>query len=383
MQVHVQPLGKRFEVAPGDNLLKALIDRQIPVSHSCLSGRCGTCRCRVVSGEVREAEGVEYRHHDGNGNGNGPAGQAESTPSPARYVLACQSTVHGDCEIALPEVDEVVVHPAKILKATVLAIEPLTHDIKRLLLKPAKPLSFSPGQYATLQFTPAHIRPYSMAGLDADDTLEFHIRRVPGGAVTGYVDEQLKVGDAVRVSGPLGTSYLRTRHDGPMLCVAGGTGLAPVLSIVRGALARGMTNPIDIYVGARSPADVYGLAWLRELASRHDGIRLQVVTTTDAADAPGAPITSIASGASAASEAFGAPGAPGAPDAPEALNPGFRLGHVTDALAADYAAPEALSGWRAYLCGAPPMVDAATRLLRERGIDAAHIYADAFYAKAA
>lgn len=342
MQVHVQPLGERLEVTPGDNLLKTLTERQIPISYSCLSGRCGTCRCRVLSGDVRQADGVEYRHHDEHSEGEGE-----------RHVLACQSTVHGDCEIELPEVDEVVVHPAKILKATVLAIETLTHDIKRVVLKPAKPLSFSPGQYATLQFTPAHIRPYSMAGLDADDTLEFHIRRVPGGAVTGYVAEQLEVGDAVRVSGPLGTSYLRTRHAGPMLCVAGGTGLAPVLSIVRGAVARGMTNPIEIYVGARSPDDVYGLAWLRELASRHAGIRLHVVTTTAAADA-------------------------GAP-----RDEAFRVGHVTEAIAADFVSPDALGGWRAYLCGAPPMVEAATRLLRERGIDAAHIYADAFYAKAA
>lgn len=343
MQVHVQPLGERLDVASGDNLLKVLTDRNIPVSYSCLSGRCGTCRCRVVSGDVREAEGVEYRHHD-------------EGLSDERYVLACQSTVHGDCEIELPALDEVVVHPAKILKATVLAIESLTHDIKRLVLKPSKPLSFSPGQYATLQFTPAHIRPYSMAGLDADDTLEFHIRRVPGGAVTGYVEEQLKVGDAVRVSGPLGTSYLRMRHDGPMLCVAGGTGLAPVLSIVRGALARGMTNRIEIYVGARSAEDVYGLAWLRELAARHEGIRLHVVTTVAASSAPGTHVSTESQ---------------------------YRTGHVTDALAADFAAPESFVGWRAYLCGAPPMVDAATRLLRQRGIDSAHIYADAFYAKAA
>ncbi|AKM29811.1 naphthalene 1,2-dioxygenase [Pandoraea faecigallinarum] len=352
MQVHVQPLGARFDVAPGDNLLKALTDRQIPVSYSCVSGRCGTCRCRVVSGDVREAEGSEYRHHDVGATGTDTATAADAAPE-ARYVLACQSSVHGDCEIEIPEVDEVVVHPARILKATVLAIEPLTHDIKRLVLKPAKPLNFSPGQYATLQFTPAHIRPYSMAGIDADGTLEFHIRRVPGGAVTGYVDEQLKVGDVVRVSGPLGTSYLRTRHVGPMLCVAGGTGLAPVLSIVRGALARGMTNPIEIYVGARSPADVYGLAWLRELVARHNGIRLHVVTTLDAPHV-------VADNAQP-----------------------LRRGHVTEALAADFAAADAFAGWRAYLCGAPPMVDAATRLLRERGIEGAHIYADAFYAKAA
>ncbi|VVE28100.1 2Fe-2S iron-sulfur cluster-binding protein [Pandoraea nosoerga] len=353
MQVHVRPLGERIEVAAGDNLLKVLTDRQIPISHSCLAGRCGTCRCRVVSGDVRQAEHVEYRHHEAD------AARGE------RHVLACQSSVHGDCEIELPELDEVVVHPAKILKATVLAIEPLTHDIKRLVLKPAKPLSFSPGQYATLQFTPEHIRPYSMAGLADDDTLEFHIRRVAGGAVTGYVDERLKVGDVVRVSGPLGTSYLRTRHDGPMLCVAGGTGLAPVLSIVRGALARGMTNPIEVYVGARSPADVYGLGWLRELASRHEGIRLHVVTTMGA---PGVP------------DATGAPGAPGAREAALA---GSRIGHVTDVLATDFSHADALRGWRAYLCGAPPMVDAAARLLRARGIGASHIYADAFYAKAA
>lgn len=338
MEVSVQPLGQRFDVAPGTNLLNALIERQIPISYSCLSGRCGTCRCKVVSGQVDEAAGYDYQH----GLADDAAGD--------RYVLACQSTVASDCTVELPEVDEVVVHPAKILKATVLAIESLTHDIKRLVLKPAKPLSFSPGQYATLQFTPAHIRPYSMAGLDADDTLEFHIRRVPGGAVTGYVDEQLKVGDAVRVSGPLGTSYLRTRHDGPMICVAGGTGLAPVLSIVRGALARGMDNPIEIYVGARSPDDVYGLDWLRALAERHRAIRLHVVTTTGA-------------------------GSDGALD--------YRPGHVTDAVATDFAGAATLLGWRAYLCGAPPMVDAATRLLRERGIDPAHIHADAFYAKAA
>ncbi|MGC7411311.1 2Fe-2S iron-sulfur cluster-binding protein [Pandoraea pneumonica] len=357
MEVSVQPLGERFAAVPGDNLLKALTDRQIPISYSCLSGRCGTCRCKVVSGDVQEAGGYEYRHNAG-------ADAADEAGTDARYVLACQATVHGDCEIELPEVDEVVVHPAKILKATVLAIEPLTHDIQRLVLKPAKPLSFSPGQYATLQFTPDHVRPYSMAGIDGDDTLEFHIRRVPGGAVTGYVAEQLKVGDAVRVSGPLGTSYLRTRHEGPMLCVAGGTGLAPVLSIVRGAIARGMTNPIEIYVGARSPSDVYGLAWLRELAARHDGmLRLHVVTTSG--------------------ETGGAEAGADTPAASGNGGPSIRLGHVTDAVAADFAGADALAGWRAYLCGAPPMVDAATALLRARGIDASHIYADAFYAKVA
>jgi len=162
--------------------------------------------------------------------------------------------------------------------------------------------------------------------------------------VSSYVDRELKQGDTVRVSGPLGTSYLRTRHEGPMLCVAGGTGLAPVLSIVRGALAAGMSNDIHLYFGVRSQRDLYALEVLERLAERHRNLHVQVVV----ADGSG--------------------------------GTALRSGIVTEALARDW---PSLAGWRAYLCGAPPMVEAASALARERGILPEHIYADAFYAKAA
>src|SRR5690606_2728846 len=129
------------------------------------------------------------------------------------------SVLTESCTIEIPEPDEVVTHPAKILKAKVLAIEDLAHDIKGIRLKASKPLEFSPGQYATLQFTPEHIRPYSMAGLADDDTLEVHGREVRGGRGSGYVADQLKVGAAVRVSGPLGAAYLLVKHQAPILCV--------------------------------------------------------------------------------------------------------------------------------------------------------------------
>jgi ferredoxin-NAD(P)+ reductase (naphthalene dioxygenase ferredoxin-specific) len=240
----------------------------------------------------------------------------------------------------VPEPDEVIVHPARILKATVVAIEDMTHDIKRLRLRTTKPLSFSPGQYAQLQFGREHTRPYSMAGLSSDQELEFHVRLVANGRVTGYVASQLQAGDAVKVSGPLGTAYLRTRHEGPMLCVAGGTGLAPVLSIVRGALASGMKNPIHVYLGVRSPQDIYGLQWLDELAAAHANLRVQVVV------------------------AMGSDGK------------ATRRGLVTDAVAQDW---DSLAGWRAYLCGAPAMVEAAALLVKQKGIEPDHLHADAFY----
>lgn len=324
MEVLVQPLNRVIRVQPGANLLQALQAAQIPMSYSCMAGRCGTCRCRVLDGEVMEGGSEQQRFLEGDGS----------------FVLACQTYVTEPCTIEIPEPDEVVVHPARIVKATVAAIEDMTHDIKRLVLRPAKPLEFSPGQYVQLQFTPEHARPYSMAGLTGDGLFEFHVRLVPDGRVTGYIAHELKVGDAVKVSGPLGSAYLRRQHEGPMLCVAGGTGLAPILSILRGAIAQGMTNPIHLYFGVRSPRDIYGMPWLEQLQRDHPQLHVHVVVT---------------SGGNAASH---------------------RMGLVTDAIEQDHGD---MSEWRAYLCGSPPMVEAATVVARRKGIDAAHIYADAFY----
>jgi ferredoxin-NAD(P)+ reductase (naphthalene dioxygenase ferredoxin-specific) len=326
MEVLVQPLNRVIRVQPGANLLQALQAAQVPMSYSCMAGRCGTCRCKVIEGEVLDGGREQQRPLDGQD----------------AHVLACQTFITEPCTIEIPEPDEVVVHPARIVKATVSAIENLTHDIKRLVLKAAKPIEHSPGQYLQLQFTPEHIRPYSMAELCAEGWLEFHVRVVPDGRVTGYIANHLKVGDAVRVSGPLGSAYLRKKHEGPMLCVAGGTGLAPILSILRGAVADGMRNPIHLYFGVRSPRDIYGLAWLEQLHNKHVHLHVHVV---------------VASGA----------------------NPRkHRAGLVTDAIEADL---KDLAGWRAYLCGSPPMVEAATRLTHRLGLPPERIHADAFYAQ--
>ena len=324
MEVLVQPLNRVIRVQPGANLLQALQAAQVPMSYSCMAGRCGTCRCKVIEGEVLDGGREQQRPLDGRD----------------AHVLACQTFITEPCTIEIPEPDEIVVHPARIVKATASAIEDMTHDIKRLVLKPAKPIEHSPGQYAQLQFTPEHVRPYSMAELCADGTLEFHVRLVPDGRVTGYIANQLKVGDAVRVSGPLGSAYLRKKHEGPMLCVAAGTGLAPILSILRGAVADGMRNPIHLYFGVRSPRDIYGLAWLEQLQNEHVHLHVHVV---------------VASGADPRKH---------------------RAGLVTDAIEADL---KDLAGWRAYLCGSPPMVEAATRLTKRLGLPPERIHADAFY----
>jgi naphthalene 1,2-dioxygenase ferredoxin reductase component len=324
MEVLIQPLRKVIEVSPGANLLEALRAAQVPVSYSCMAGRCGTCRCRVVSGEVL----------DGGRDRLSPLDACDS------YVLACQTFLTEPCTIEIPEPEEVVVHPACVVKSTVLSADWIAHDIKQLVLRPTRAFDFSPGQYAELRFTPQLARPYAMAGLCGDAALEFHVRVVPGGRASGHVAQGLKVGDMVRVSGPLGTSYLRRRHAGPILCAAGGTGLAPVLSIVRGAIALDLPNPIHVYIGARTPRDVYGLEKLKKLQREHPSLQLHV---------------SVSSGA---------------------LPGEHRPGLVVDAIKRDFGS---LAGWQAYLYGPPPMVEATAVLARRKGIEALRIHAEAFY----
>lgn len=314
----------------GERLLDVLQANRIPVSYSCMAGRCGTCRCKLVAGQVRELD---------------EQGRPLAAPQPGSYVLACQSFLESDCQIDIPDAQDIVVFPARTLKGTVQALDRVSHDICRLQLRVNRPMDYAPGQYAVLQFPDGLRRPYSMATTAGGDTLEFHIRLVPGGAASDWVGRQLKVGDNLKVSGPLGTSYLRASHGGPVICVAGGTGLAPVLCILRAIRERGLNNPLHVYVGARSQRDLYGLDWLQELAAQLPSMTLHVVLD-EGGPAP------------------------------------FRTGRVTDALLQDCAAAD-LTDWRAYLCGAPAMVEAATRLLQQRRLNPERIHLDAFYPQTA
>lgn len=324
MEIYIQPLQRVIDVKPGANLLEALRAAQVPMSYSCLSGRCGICRCRVLDGEVLDGGREHQRPLDG----------IDGT------ILACQTYLTEPCTVEIPAPEEAVVHKQRIIKATVVAIEPQAQDIRKLVLRPAKAMDFSPGQYAQITWQDGCSRPYSMAGLPGDTMLEFHVRLIPGGAATHIIEQHLKVGDSVKVSGPLGASYLRPKHTGPMLCVAGGTGLAPILSVVRGAIAAGMKNRIQLYFGLRSQRELYGLGWLAELQRQHPALAVHVV---------------VSSGADPASQ---------------------RRGLVTQAIEQDH---QSLKGWRAYIFGSPPMVETTTLVALSKGISAAHIYADAFY----
>ncbi len=330
--VTVADLNQAVSAEEGQTVLDALLGSGVAFPYSCQSGNCGTCRCELVSGEIME---LEYSEH------------ALSAQDRSRgIVLACRSQVWGDVVVRRLDAEELIVHPSRVMRCRVAGMAMLTHDVLQLRMDIVSggPFTFSAGQFASLEFpvAPGAARDYSMANRPDETTLEFHIRVMQGAeSVSRRVAANLRVGDTVKVSGPLGTSYLRAQHAGPMLCIAGGSGLAPIKSIVGTALQNGFDRPVHLYFGVRGERDVYFEHELAQWSARYSGVRSHIVLS-DAA----------ASGSSR------------------------RQGFVTDAVAADFSD---LTGFKAYFAGPPPMVDAATALVNGLGIETRDIHADAFF----
>lgn len=320
----------------GDTILDALLRAGVGFSYSCQAGNCGTCKCELVSGDIFE---LEYSEH------------ALAASQRARnVVLACRSQVWGDVRIRTLVEEDFIVHPSRVMRCCVASLDRLTHDIWRLRLEidSGGPYTFSAGQYASLEFPFAAgiYRDYSMANGPHESVLEFHIREMPGGAVSAGLGDKLRVGDVVRVSGPLGTAYLREAHSGPVIAIAGGSGLAPIRSILSTMRRKGLANPVHVYLGVRDERDFYGASELDSIVSGYVGSAAHVVLSE--ASLP---------------ESGGGPS-------------GRRYGLVTEAVDADF---DSLEGFMAYLAGPPVMVEAATALLEHKGVASRDIHADAFY----
>ena len=334
--VTVADLNQSAPAEEGQTVLDALLSHGIGFAYSCQAGNCGTCRCELVSGDILE---LEYSEH------------ALSAEDRSRgIVLACRSQMWSDVVVRRLDAEEFVVHPSRVMRCRVAECSHRTHDILRLRLEivAGGPFDFSAGQYAQLEFpmAPGVVRDYSMANRPSEELLEFHIRIMPkAGSVSSRVAAALKPGDMVKLSGPMGTSYLRAQHAGSMLCVAGGSGLAPIRSIIETALHGGFDQPVHLYFGVRAERDVYFEQELAELQRRFPSFRAHIVLSEPRAQAA------------------------------ETLLP-RRRGLVTEAVAADF---PALTGFKAYFAGPPPMVDAASALVRQRGIGARDIHADAFF----
>ena len=233
-------------------------------------------------------------------------------------------------------------HEVRYIKCQVETLDQLTHDTRliRLSVTDGAPLEFSAGQYAKVVYANNVEKYYSIASLPGDTSIEFHIRRSgDGGSSSHFVLDELSIGDPVTVTAPMGNSYFRADHEGPILCVAGGSGMAPIRCIAETAIAQEDGRDVHLYFGVRDEHDIYFEERFSALTEEHAHFHFT-------------PVLSEASGKT-----------------------DRRTGFVHNAIEDDLAS---FDGWKAYLCGPPIMVDSVAKLLKERGVHEDDIYADAY-----
>lgn len=325
--VTLQASGKHFEVAPGESVLDAARRAGLALPYSCLSGVCGSCKATLISGEC---------HYPRN-----PPSALNAAEVARHKVLLCQAVPRTDLVIAAREVASVADMPRRVMSMKLVAKQLLAPQVMRLLLRPARgeALNRLPGQYLDILLPQGRRRAFSIASAPHEGTdVELHVRHVAGGDFTHHVFTDLGVGAVLRVEGPLGTFVPREHSERPMLFVAGGTGFAPIKTLIEHFLHLGTRRAMALYWGARTPQELY----LRDYAEAWSAnSELQFI-----------PVISDAQ--------------------PE---PHTRAGLVHEAVLEDN--PD-LSGFDIYMSGPPALIDAGRRAFVQAGLPEDRLYYDSF-----
>lgn len=331
--LEIRPQSVTLELSAGQTILEAALAHGVPYPHNCTVGTCGSCKTRLKQGRVTAVSDFGY--------------VLSKQELEAGYILACQAVAQDEStvvEIADPAAD---MPPPKKTQGRIASTELLTHDIMKVVLELADPLAYLAGQYATLRTSdiPAG-RHYSFADAPlrgGRSDVSFFIRKVPGGAFTEALFSGQLLDRSMTVEAPYGGFYLRP-GNAPMVCIAGGSGLAPLISLLEDARKNRIRRRCVLLFGARTQADLYLLEQIAELGRAWpDQFVFVPVLSDEAAD----------------SDWEGA------------------RGMVTDYLATalDGAAwPQA----EAYLCGPPRMIDAGIERLVGLGMPIEAIHYDKF-----
>nr|WP_216861983.1 CDP-6-deoxy-delta-3,4-glucoseen reductase [Polynucleobacter sp. AP-Kaivos-20-H2] len=314
-QVTLKTSGKQFTVNPDENLLEAALRQGINLPYGCKNGACGSCKGKVLEGQVTHDQHSESA-----------LSKADET---AGGILFCCSHPQSDLLIEAREVQGAGDIAIRKVPCRVNAITKPSDDVAilKLQLPAAERFQFLAGQYLEFLLKDGQRRAYSIANApEQEGPLELHIRHLPGGLFTdfvfGAVTPALKEKDILRFEGPLGSFFLREDSKKPIIFVAAGTGFAPIKSIIEQMRVKKIHRPIHLYWGGRRPGDLYlgdlCKAWENEIA-----------------DFKYVPVIS---------DAFAEDGWQG------------RTGFVHQAVMADHLD---MKGFQVYACGAPVMVNAA------------------------
>jgi CDP-4-dehydro-6-deoxyglucose reductase len=244
--VQLQPSGHEFFVEGNDSLLEAALRAGLALDYGCSAGSCGKCKARVLSGQVQRMRHSDY-----------VLGAAEKG---AGTILMCCNTAVGDLVIEAREAHGATDMPLQSIEARVKSVAPLPGDMRLLHLQTPRSnrLRFLAGQSVTLELPGGMSASHPVAGCPCDDrNLQFHIRRREGDAFAAQVFENLDSADTVRIEGPRGSFVLNEESDRPLVFIAGGTGFAPIKSLIEHAMALDTAESLHLYWAAADRSGLY------------------------------------------------------------------------------------------------------------------------------
>jgi propane monooxygenase reductase component len=334
--VRFEPVGIEIEVNEDQNILRAAAEQGIMLMHGCKEGQCSSCKSFVLEGDDIELDRYstfalpDYEKEEG-------------------FTLLCRAHAYEDLTIELLNYDEDMIRsglPITDAVAEVVSNEPVTHDMRHLVLRLVEPteVKFFPGQYVDIKVPGTdETRSFSMANTSSRDSglLEFVIKVYPDGLFSHFLDTQVAVGDRLELTGPFGVFTLREGLETDLIFVGGGAGMAPILALLRSMAERGLQRKATFFYGARGAKDLCFETELRALEEVLPGFKY----------------------VPALSE-------PAAGDDWEG-----ETGLITDVVKR---LAGGLKGAHAYVCGPPPMVEAAMPLLSTLGVEEKRIYYDKF-----
>jgi propane monooxygenase reductase component len=334
--VRFEPVGIEIEVDEDQTILRAAFEQGVMLMHGCKEGQCASCKSFVLDGDDIELDRYstfalpDYEKEEG-------------------FTLLCRAHAYEDLTIELLNFDEDMIRsglPIQQAVAEVVSNEAVTHDMRHLVLRLVEPreVKFFPGQYLDFAVPGTEeTRSFSMANTSSrqDGRLEFVIKIYPDGLFSHFLDTEVKAGDRLDVTGPFGVFTLREGHDTDLLFIGGGAGMAPILSLLRSMTERGITRRATYYYGARRRRDLCFEEELRALEDSLPGFRYipALSEPTEEDDWDG------------------------------------EVGLITDVVARH---ESGLKGADGYVCGPPPMVDAAIATLTRLGMPEGRIYYDKF-----
>ncbi len=323
--------GAVFSVNEGESVLTAALRQGVMLPYSCKNGTCGSCKGRLESGEVH------YPFHPPLALSREEIGEG--------CALLCQAEPIEDLVIRVREIEAVRDIQIRKMPARVIEKTRLTADVMRIKIKlpDAQRLQFLAGQYLEILLPDGKRRAFSIASPpQSEDIIELHIRHVEGGGFTGWVFDTLKERDILRLEAPLGNFFIRNdQTDRQMILMGGGTGFAPLKSMIEDLLAHHDKRPLHLFWGVRNQAELYLHELAQQWAEQNDHIQY----------------SSALSGPQSGDQAD------------------FFNGFVHAAVLQQY--PQ-LSAFDIYMSGPPAMIDAGRAAFLENGAEQRRIFFDSF-----